>query len=44
MFFSHVPVVADGRLVGIASRRDLMYAMTVGPSELVALGDDAPTL
>lgn len=37
----HIPVVADERLVGMVSRRDLMRAMIDEPSASVALGDDA---
>ena len=37
----HVPVVFEGRLVGMVSRRDLMHVMMDGTSELVASGDEA---
>lgn len=37
----HIPVVADERLVGMVSRRDLMRAMVDEPSGSVASGDDA---
>nr|WP_245307334.1 CBS domain-containing protein [Rhizobium altiplani] len=37
----HNPVVADERLVGMISRRDLMRAMVDEPSGSVACGDDA---
>ncbi|MBP2445084.1 CBS domain-containing protein [Rhizobium leguminosarum] len=37
----HIPVVAEGRLVGMVSRRDLMRALVGTPSESTASGDQA---
>jgi|UPI00055A932D CBS domain-containing protein len=37
----HIPVVDDGRLVGMVSRRDLMRAMIDTPGQFAAAGDDA---
>lgn len=37
----HIPVAAEGRLVGVVSRRDLMRAIVDTPSESTASGDQA---